>query len=158
MIIRVEPREFFMSTVYLIFNREQPEPEDDEINRYLAEHQLDPKRRFEATSEERPCQVWQFGGCYLGTHLERIIDIQRRYLEAEMLAQELPRLLMEGTDAAAQQTMAALPAERFQELVGRLVEEFHRESSFGADEQGSLTVTLEPTVVRQRFQELLAGA
>src|SRR5919108_6319923 len=135
MIIRVEPREFFMSTVFFIFNQEQPEPEDDEIKRYVAEHQLEPKRRFEGTHQERPCQVWQFGGCYLGKHLDSIADIQRRHLEAEMLAQEIPRLLMDGADPAAQQRTTALPVERFQELVGRLVEEFRRESSFGADEQ-----------------------
>jgi hypothetical protein len=157
MILRVEPREFFMSTVYLIFNREQPEPEDDEIRRYLAAHQLEPRRSFDDIYQERPCQVWQFGGCYLGQHLDGIVAIQRRHLEAEMLAQEIPRLLMDGADPTAQQAMAALPAGRFQELVGRLVEEFRCESSFGADEQGYLTVTLEPMVVRQRFQELLAG-
>ena len=157
MILRVEPREFFMSTVYLIFNREQPEPEDDEIRRYLAAHQLEPRRSFDETYQERPCQVWQFGGCYLGRHLDSIADIQRRHLEAEILTQEIPRLLTDGADPAAQQIMAALPAERFQQLVGRLVEEFRRESSFGADEQGYLTVTLEPAVVRQRFQELVAG-
>jgi hypothetical protein len=158
MIIRVEPRDFFMSTVFLIFNQEQPESEDDDIKRYVAEQQLEPKRRFEGTYEERPCEVWQFGGCYLGKHLDNIADIQRRHLEAEILAQEIARLLADGADPTAPQAAATLPAERFQELVGRLVEEFHRESSFGADEQGYLTVTLEPMVVRQRFQELLAGA
>jgi hypothetical protein len=132
MIIRVEPREFFMATVYLIFTREQPDPEDDEVRRYLAEHQLEPKRCFDGTYQERPCHIWQFGGCYLGTHLDRIADIQRRYLEAELLAQEIRRLLADGADATAPLTAAALTAERFQEVVGRLVEEFHRRSSASA--------------------------
>jgi hypothetical protein len=89
-ILRVEPKEFFMSTVYLIFDRQQPEPEDEEVRRYLAERQLEPKRAFEAPYQERDCLIWQFGGCYLGRHLDMIADIQRRYIEAEMLAHEIP--------------------------------------------------------------------
>jgi hypothetical protein len=158
MIIHVEPREFFMSTVYLIFHRDRPDPEDDEIRRYLEAHQLEPKRCFDGTYQERPCHIWQFGGCYLGRHLDGLVDIQRRYLEAELLAHEIPRLLADEADATAPQPVAGLPPERFQELVGRLVQEFHRESSFGTDEQGYLRVTLEPTVVRRRFQELLTEA
>jgi hypothetical protein len=105
--------------VYVIFNREQPEPEDDEVRRDLAEHQLEPKRRFDGTDQERPCHIWPFGGCYLGTHLDRIADIQRRYLEAELLAQEIQRLLADGADTQGSLT-ATLPAvvrQRFQELL-----------------------------------------
>jgi hypothetical protein len=69
-----------MSTIFLIFNQEQPEPEDDEVKRYLAERALEPKRTFEAPYQERDCLVWQFGGCYLGRHLDMIGDIQKKYL------------------------------------------------------------------------------
>ena len=37
MIIRVEPKDFFMSTIFLIFTRAQPDPEDADVKRYLAE-------------------------------------------------------------------------------------------------------------------------
>jgi hypothetical protein len=92
--------------------------------------------------------------------LQRAVETirARLYLEAELLAQESPRLPAGGADATAPLTAAALAGEQFQELVGRLAEEYRRESSFGADAQGYLTVTLEPAVVRQRFRERLAGA
>ena len=157
MLIRVEPKEFFMSTVYLIFNRGQAEPEDAEIKEYLAQRELEPKREFDTTYQEQACQVWQFGGCYLGNHLHQIADIQQGYLEAEMLALEIPRLLKQGADAALLQTADALPDARLQELLGLLVREFHRESAFGTDEAGHVKVTLEPGVIQQRFRELLTA-
>lgn len=155
MIIRVEPKEFFMSTIYLIFDRQRSEPEDEEVKRYLAERQLEPKRTFETTYQERDSQVWQFGGCYLGKHLDVIVDIQRKHLEEEMLAHEIPRLLKEGEDVEVHRAVGELSACRMQELVHMLVEEFHRESSFASDEEGCVKVTLEPTVVQQKFKELL---
>lgn len=158
MIIRVEPKEFFMSTVYLIFHQVQPEPEDAEVKRYLAERQLAPKREFMTTYEERDCQIWQFGGCYLGRHLDMVADIQKTYIEAEMLAVEIPRLLRDGSDAEVQQEAKELPDSRFQELVGILVKEFHQDSAFGTDEEGHVKVTLEPAVVQRRFKDLLAAS
>jgi hypothetical protein len=155
MIIRVEPKEFFMSTIYLIFDRRQSESEDEEVKRYLAERQLEPKRTFETTYQERDCHVWQFGGCYLGGHLDVIADIQRRHLEAEMLAHEIPRLLQEGADVEVQRAVGELSGPRMQELVHVLVQEFHQESSFGSDEQGCVKVMLAPAVVQQRLKELL---
>lgn len=93
MIIRVEPKDFFMSTILLLFDRAHPDPEDEEVKRYLAGRGLEPKRTFDDASQEQYGIVWQFGGCYLGRHLDAIADIQKRYLEAEMLADEIPRLL-----------------------------------------------------------------
>ncbi len=156
MIIRVEPKEFFMHTVYLIFNQERAEPEDQEVKQYLAERALEPKREFQTTYEERDCRVWQFGGCYLGKHLDMIADIQKKYIEAEMLAYEIPRLLKEGSDSEVQQVAGELPEARLQELVGILVKEFHQASSFRADEEGHVKVTLEAVVVQKRFKELLS--
>jgi hypothetical protein len=155
MIIRVEPKDFFMSTIFLIFIREQPESEDEEVKRYLAERGLEPKRAIETVYQERDCLVWQFGGCYLGRHLETIADIQKKYIEAEMLADEIPRLLKEGADVAVQEAAERLPEARLHELVGTLVKEFHRESSFGPDAEGNVRVTLEPAAIQNRFRELL---
>ena len=157
MIIRVEPKEFFMSTVYLIFNKAQAEPEDTEVKQYLAERQLEPRREFETAYQELDCMVWQFGGCYLGQHLDKIADIQRRYIEAEMLASELPRIVQEGADAEVRQATQELSPAGLQDLMGALVKEFHQDSSFGSDAEGHAKVTLEPAVVQQRFKALLAG-
>ena len=63
MIIRVEPKDFFMSTILLLFDRGHPDPEDEEVKRYLAERALEPKRTFDAASQEQDGVVWQFGGC-----------------------------------------------------------------------------------------------
>jgi hypothetical protein len=155
MIIRVEPKDFFMSTILLIFDREQPDPEDEEVKRYLAERSLEPKRTFETVYQERDSLVWQFGGCYLGGHLNTVADIQRRYLEEEMLAHEMPRLLKESAAVETQETVDQLPDTRLQELVGTLVKEFHQESSFAPDADGNIKVTLEPAVIQRRFRELL---
>lgn len=157
MIIRVEPKEFFMSTVYLIFDKAQTEPEDTEVKQYLEERQLQPRREFETAYQEQDCMVWQFGGCYLGQHLEKIADIQRRYIEAEMLALEIQRLVCDGADAEVRQAAEELSPPGLQELIGALAKEFHQDSSFGSDEEGHVKVTLEAAVVQQRFKALLAG-
>ena len=155
MMIRVEPKEFFMSTIYLIFDRQHSESEDEEVKLYLTERELEPKRIIETMYQERDCEIWQFGGCYLGKHLDMIAEIQRKYLEEEMLAHEIPRLLKEGADVEVHRAVGELSTPRMQELVHILVKEFHRESSFASDEQGGVKVTLEPAVVQQRFKDLL---
>jgi hypothetical protein len=154
-IIRVEPKDFFMSTVLLLFDREHPDPEDQEVKRYLAERDLEPKRTFDTASQEQYGVVWQFGGCYLGRHLDAIADIQKKYLEAEMLAAEMPRLLKADTEVEMQEAVDQLPDARRQELLDALVKEFHQESSFGSDASGNVKVMLEPAVVQHRFRELL---
>jgi hypothetical protein len=155
MIIRVEPKDFFMSTILLLFDQGHPDPEDEEVKRYLAERALEPKRTVDAASQERDGVVWQFGGCYLGRHLDAIADIQKKYLEAEMLADEIPRLLKADTEVEMQEAVDQLPDARRQELVATLVKEFHQESTFGPDAEGNVKVMLEPSVVQRRFRELL---
>jgi hypothetical protein len=66
-----------------------------ETKRYLAERALEPKRTFDNASQEQYGVVWQFGGCYLGGHLDAIADIQKKYLEAEMLTDEKKRTVWE---------------------------------------------------------------
>jgi hypothetical protein len=155
MIIRIEPKDFFMSTILLLFDREHPDPEDQEVKGYLAERGLEPKRTFDTDAQEQYGVVWQFGGCYLGRHLDAIADIQKKYLEAEMLADELPRLLKADTEVEMQEAVDQLPEARRQALLDALVQEFHRESSFGSDASGAIKVMLEPAVVQHRYRELL---
>jgi len=155
MIIRVEPKDFFMSTILLLFDRAHSDPEDEEVKRYLAERDLEPKRTFDNASQEQYGVVWQFGGCYLGRHLDAIADIQKKYLEAEMLADEIPHLLKADAAVEVQEAVDQLPDARFQELVDTLVKEFHQESTFGPDAEGHVKVMLEPAVIQRRFSELL---
>jgi hypothetical protein len=42
-----------------------------------------------------------------------------------------------------------------QALVATLAQEFHQDTSFGANEAGYLKVLLEPAVIAQRFLELV---
>lgn len=155
MIIRVEPKDFFMSTILLLFDQGHPDPEDEEVKRYLAERALEPKRTFDTASQEQYGVVWQFGGCYLGRHLDAIANIQRKYLEAETLADEIPRLLKADATVEVMEAIGQLPDARLQELVDTLVKEFHQESAFGPDAEGSIKVILAPAVVQHRFTELL---
>ena len=47
------------------------------------------------------------------------------------------------------------PAPQMQALVATLAQEFHQDTSFGANEAGYLKVLLEPAVIAQRFLELV---
>jgi hypothetical protein len=158
MIIRVEPKDFFMSTILLLFDQARPDPEDEEVKRYLGERHLEPKRTFDSASQEQYGVVWQFGGCYLGRHLDAIADIQKKYLEVEMLADEIPRLLRADAEAEMQEAVDRLPDARRRELVDTLVQEFHQESAFGPDAEGNVKVMLEPALVQRRFRELLQSS
>ena len=64
--IRVEPKEFFMYSVFLSFNVENPDSEDEAVRSYLDEHDLEPKMRGTDTLEGQDFEVQYFGGCYLG--------------------------------------------------------------------------------------------
>jgi hypothetical protein len=43
-------------------------------------------------------------------------------------------------------------------FIAHLVQEFHQDASFGANEAGYLRVTLEPAVIEQRFLELVGNS
>jgi hypothetical protein len=49
------------------------------------------------------------------------------------------------------------PEPGLQVLIAHLVQEFHQDSSFAADEEGYLQVSLEPAVIQQRFLELVGN-
>jgi hypothetical protein len=49
------------------------------------------------------------------------------------------------------------PAPQMQALIANLVQEFHQDTSFGANEAGYLKVTLEPAVIQQRFLGLVGN-
>jgi hypothetical protein len=78
MFIRVEPADFFMYRVILIFDLERPDSEDQDVRDYLTETELEAKYQSKGELDERQCEFLQFGGCYLGKHLDSIGRIQRR--------------------------------------------------------------------------------
>lgn len=156
MFIKVEPAGFFMYTVQLIFDPESPDSEDQEVRDYLTDHELEPRYQYQIEQEGRPCDVLQFGGCYLGRHLQSVGQIQRRAVEVELLTAEveghlaalsLPQL----ADAEAED------GEVRRETVAALVSELHDESAFQPNENGELAVALDPDEVRAAALRMLGA-
>ena len=152
MFIKVEPAGFFMYTVQLAFDAENPDSEDQEVRDYLAEHGLEPRYQWTSEFEGRQCEWLQFGGCYLGNHLNGIGQIQRRAVEVELLTAEIQRQL---DSAALGET--SLDGERRQAAVAALVQDFHQDSSFQVNDNGELTAALDDSEVRKAARRWLSG-
>ena len=93
MIVHTEPKDFFMFTVHFFFNKEHPDAEDQSVKAYLEEKQLYPKRTNKIEHQGWPCEVWSFGGCYLGRHLGAIGEMQRKTVERELITAQVERLV-----------------------------------------------------------------
>ena len=89
MFIKVEPADFFMFRVIMTFDLEYPDSEDQQVRDYLTEHDLEPRYTSQGEFDERQCEFMQFGGCYLGNHLQNISQIQRVAVETELLTAEI---------------------------------------------------------------------
>ena len=143
MFVVVEPAEFFMHRVKLIFDLESPDLEDAEAREYLEEHELEPRYLFDDELEGRKCQVMQFGGCYLGgNHLDRLAQIQRKAVEVEVLTEEI-----QGQLEVLELAEGRLSAEEIESTAQALVPQFHVESSFQAGESGELVAVLDADAV-----------
>ena len=152
MFIKVEPAGFFMHTVKLFFDPAEPNSEDQQVRDYLAERELEP--RYQWTEELEGCQfeVMQFGGCYLGRHLESVGQIQRRAVEVELLTEAV-----EGHLRDAPLEGVTVTDEQRRETTAALVEEFHQESSFQTNDNGELVASLDGDAVREAARCRLAG-
>ena len=154
MFIKVEPAGFFMHTVKLIFDMDCPNSEDGPVREYLSEHELEPRYRWDDDLEGNRCEILQFGGCYLGNHLQGIGQIQRKAVEVELLTAEISRHLDSVLDGQAL-LPAPLTEERRQAAIGALVSEFQQESAFQTNEQGELTAVLEEVEVGNAVRRVL---
>ena len=142
MFIKVEPAGFFMHTVKLIFNLDNPDSEDIEVRDYLAKHELEPRYRWDDKLEDDKAEVIQFGGCYLGNHLQGIGQIQRKAVEVE--------LLIEALTPYVEEVLKEVESGQVSDgkcITDQLVKIFHDESYFGSNESGELTVSLPVDVV-----------
>jgi len=144
-----------MYAVFLAFSTEHPHPEDEAIKAYLDAHELIPKAQGTDTFEDQDFDVMYFGGCYLGKHLEVIRDMQRQAVEHQLLTVDIERMLQETTVPATRRVADQTPEPQMKALIATLVQEFHQDASFGANEAGYMKVTLEPAVIEQRFLELV---
>ncbi len=151
MIIKVEPADFFMYTVVLIANLENPDPEDQEIRDYLDANELEPKYRSEGDFEGRHSESMQFGGCYLGKHTGEINLIQQRYIEKEIIVHEIKRHLGESDRPVE------IPEEQREGAVAQLLETFNNDDAFREMDDGKYEVALDGDAVRDAARNLLAG-
>ena len=142
MFIKVEPAGFFMHTVKLIFDLDNPDSEDIEVRDYLAKHELEPRYRWDDKLEDDKAEVIQFGGCYLGNHLQDIGQIQRKAVEVELLIEALTPYVEE---VLKEVESGQVSDGKF--ITDQLVKIFHDESHFGSNESGELTVSLPVDVV-----------
>ena len=152
MLIKVEPAGFFMYTVQMVFDVELPDSEDLAVRDYLAEYELEPRYKWNSEDEGRNCQWLQFGGCYLGKHLQGIGQIQRKAVEVELLTEEVTRCLESGSSGTRFSS-----EEQRQSIVSALVQEFQRESTFQVNENGELAAVLDYVEVEESWQRLLSG-
>ena len=157
MLIKVEPAGFFMYSVQMIFDLENPDAEDGPVRDYLADHQLEPRHQSTGEYEGRQCEVMQFGGCYLGRHLQGVGQLQRHAVEAELLTAELESHLtaLAPELAAAAPPGTELSQEQRQKIAAALTPTFHHEQSFQPNEQGELAIVLDRDEVRAAALEWL---
>ena len=153
MSIDVEPAEFFMYRVKLIFDLEHPNSEDQQVRDYLTEHELEPKDQWTGDLEESQSEVMQFGGCYLGRHLDRLGKIQRQAVEVELLTAEIESHLADSTTEEL-----AMADEQGQFAIATLMEQFHNESPFQTGENGELTAVLDGDAVRAAARDRITSS
>ena len=131
-----------MHTVKLIFDLDNPDSEDVEVRDYLAKHELEPRYRWDDKLDDDKAEVIQFGGCYLGNHLQDIGQIQRKAVEVE--------LLIEALTPYVEEVLKEVESGQVSDgkcITDQLVKIFHDESYFGSNESGELTVSLPVDVV-----------
>ncbi len=151
MFIKVEPAEFFMYRVILVFDLESPNSEDQDVRDYMTEWELEPKYQRTGDFEGSNSEIMQFGGCYLGRHLGKISEIQRSHVERELVTAEIARMLDDASNPVA------LPDDRREETLELLAQAFHQPEVFQPNSEGLLEAVLDAPAVRQAARELLAA-
>ena len=156
MYITVEPAGMMMHTVKLVFDPQEPAPEDAQVRDYLSQHELEPRYHWFAEIEGlagRQCEIMQFGGCYLGRNLQNIGQIQRRAVETELLTAEIERHIAAGR---VPPLATAGDAERAA-AISAMLDEFRQEENFGVDDANELRATLDATALPPAAERALAG-
>lgn len=155
MLIRIEPKDFNMFSVYLVFNKQAPDLEDADVRRYLADHGLSPKRQWDEPWQGVDCHMMSFGGCYIQDHLKPIGEIHRRGVQQALLRRRIDRALSDRRAAKVREALATLEPAHAEKAKASLVERLNVEASFGTDKEGCLAVTVPAARIRQDFLEVL---
>jgi|SRR5215510_13551686 len=108
--IKIEPKEFFMSAVFLACSKEQPAPEDAAIKAYRDAHALLPKAQGTDRFDDQDFDVLYCGGCDLGRPLDVLRDMRRQAVEHELLTVAIERILPEPTAPETRRVAEQLPA------------------------------------------------
>ena len=141
-----------MYTVRLNFDLDRPDAEDQQVRDYLTEHDLEPRYQWTGDFDGSQGEFMQFGGCYLGQHLQSIGQFQRRAVEVELLTSEIEQHLNSHAPDAA-----VLTEEQRRTAIATLVQEFHQEPVFQANENGELVVVLDDGQIREATRRVVAG-
>ncbi len=152
MIIRVEPKSWDMYTVQMFFSQKQPHAEDSDVRQYLTDNHLEPRRQSDVELEGEMFEVLSFGGCYLGRQrMQAIADIQKGFVQRELLAEEIVVMLTTGTKTEAHRVAAATNDADLEKAVELLVEQLNDDSSFETDAECQKQVVLNAEDVQARF-------
>ena len=152
MFIKVEPAEFFMYRVILVFDLEDPNAEDREVRDYMDEWELEPKYQRTGDFEGSNSEIMQFGGCYLGRHLGKISEIQRSHVEREIITAEIAQLLDDPEQPVA------IPDAMREAALEQLVAAFSVPDVFQPNAEGLLEAVLDAGAVREAAEKLVSAA
>ncbi|HSF29610.1 MAG TPA: hypothetical protein VLK82_03935 [Candidatus Tectomicrobia bacterium] len=149
------PKDWLMMRVGLIFREGDPDPEDPWVRSYLDQQQLVPRHQAKEARDGIPCEVLYFGQCYLGRHLHSLQALYQKGLERSLLIEKL-RELRRNQSLSSTSGLVELDDHAFETALPSLAEALHEQVAFGADSEGYLTVTLEPTLVAGELTRLVA--
>jgi len=136
----------------MFFSQTQPHTEDSEVRQYLTDNNLEPRRQSDVELEGEKFEVLSFGGCYLGAQrMQAIADIQKGFVQRELLAEEIVVILTTGNGTKAHQKAAATMDADLEKAVGLLVEQLNDDSSFETDAEGKMQAVLNAEDVQARF-------
>ncbi len=68
-LVQLTPKE---QRILLLFDPEEPSPEDDKVRTYLKDHNLEAKRQYQESRDGKEYLTYYFGHCYLEDHLEQL--------------------------------------------------------------------------------------
>ncbi len=149
MFLKVEPAGFFMYTVQMMFDPTNPDSEDDGVRNYLLDHALEPRHEWMEQVEGRDCNWMQFGGCYLGNHLQEIGKLQRTAVEDELISEEITRTLESLDDSEL-----AIDRQNLDFIRHKLAQEFHNEDTFSVNEAGELEAVIDPEALKDVLRRI----
>jgi hypothetical protein len=149
MFLKVEPAGFFMHTVQIMFDPTNPNSEDNSIKKYFLDHDLEPRYEWVEEIDGRDCNWMQFGGCYLGNHLQEIGKLQRKAVEEELISEEITRILNNLDDSDP-----VIDPQKLDSVRDKLAQEFHNEENFSVNEAGELEAVIDSEALKDGLRRI----